>query len=173
MSNSVKFTEENFRVRVEMCVKLLFEAEGLEVKQIPITFSNMSSRNGYFRFNRTLHKAVKLTFARRFLTGAYELEDVDMLILHECIHYMLFAKGYESENHGNIFKMACLKHHCTRDGASSSSKVANTEVLIRGAKYALQCTKCKNVYAKTRMSNQVSNPSQYTCKCGGAISRIK
>lgn len=39
--------------------------------------------------------------------------------------------------------------------------------------YILQCQSCGALIKRMRYSNAVANPSQYRCKCGGNIQRIK
>ena len=182
----VKLTQTNFKGRVRKCIELLFEAEEISNKEnnLPIEISTRMTRtNGYFQYRRKIEKKeiiyspMKLKFTHRLLNGTFTKEYMDEIILHECIHYLLFQLGYHEETHGMIFKRYCRKYGCKLENGTNRNeyssikreeikKVANTNK----DKYTITCENGDLSQGRTRASNVTKNPENYRCpNCRGKI----
>jgi len=175
MTKSIKFTEKDFIARVQMCINIHFKEEGLSTNNIiPITVSKMTKTMGYFQSRG--NTPLKLNFSYMLLNGAYDLDNVDEIVLHEVLHYMLHMQGYIRENHGSRFKAICRKHNCSLDGCSSSvQRTENYEEIIKKqSKYIIKCDTCGKLFYKNRTCGLVKNPKGYKHgNCGYGMTRIK
>jgi len=175
MTKSIKFTETDFKNRVRMCIEIHFKEEGLSTNNIiPITVSKMTKTMGYFQSRGKT--PLKLNFSHMLLNGAYDLDGVDEIVLHEVIHYMVHMNGYYNQGHNHRFKAMCHKHGCSLDGTHSNTQrtAIYDDVLARESKYIIKCDTCGKLFYKDRICGLVKNPKGYKHdSCGYGMTRIK
>lgn len=169
-----KFNDSDFRIRIQKCIDIIFEETDTSQLHIPITFTH----GGVGSF----HSINGLKFNRSLFDGTYYLDQIDQIILHEVIHYLIKAKGYSTEYsrsgrrvvHGQRFKMHCRQLGCTLDGASVRLVEVNpTAKVDKLSKYTVKCTECDMTASRNRASNITNNPHRYHCKCGAPLQVIK
>ena len=187
------FTKVQFLRNVQSTINSIFEKENIKQSKIELKISTRMTRTrGQFEYSRKYNPATKnyvynpicLKFSDELLNGTYTAEFVQMVVIHEIIHYLVFVKGYTKETHGRIFQNHCRIHgcwlttQCSEGVYSSLSKEDNKEtqsqtrkrVATKKSKYTIYCTFCGFDTARTRTSSVTKNINNYRCpKCKGKL----
>lgn len=96
---------------------------------------------------------------------------VAQTLAHELLHT---CQG--CQNHGAKWQEYASRmnqaygYHISRTNSYEEAGVEKKTV--SGAKYCMQCVDCGVVIERYRMSNFVSHPERYRCRCGGKFKRI-
>ncbi len=94
-------------------------------------------------------------------------------IAHELIHTCP-----KCGNHGTVFKKYAdimnrkYGYNIKRTNSAEEMGVVN-EPRERAVNYIVECQKCGAQIKRMKLSAVISNPSRYTCVCGGKLKRIK
>ena len=160
------FTEKEFKQRVQLCIDMFFKEEGLTQANIPIEISKqMSSTLGQFQVRGG--QPHQLRFSNTLVNGSYMLADVDEVIKHEVIHYLLKVKTGMRHGHDMMFKMHCRHFNCSHDG--SRNHMTKSPLYSQGFKYTIKCDNCgaEIGFNKNTKTVQRTRFGYISCKCGG------
>lgn len=98
---------------------------------------------------------------------------IKQVILHEMVHT---CKG--CMNHGSHWK-AVANQLNRKYGYEIHRTNAREEMGLPSRsespvyKYAVECQACKKIIYRQKMSQIISHPERFRCKCGGIIKRVK
>ena len=192
MKNYVVFNEADFKKRVEICISLLEVDFGLcNMDKVKIDISNRMTRGfGYWMYKvrgREAYKTIKLQFSSRLLDGRFYIKNVDEIILHEVIHYLLFEKTRINHHHDKVFHKYCEKYGTNSNGEidckltelgekikkQEQEKRSEKSNHIREPKYNIICEECGHTYTRTRKCKLVDHPNNFKCFCGGSLYVVK
>ena len=155
-------------------LKVLFEQVLSQIDELGLPKGNIVDVRVNPRLYRCLGRCKKtpkgfeIEISENILLNAPE-HDVKRTIAHEIIH--TFPK---CQNHGDEFKKyANIINRRYNYGISRVNKVEWLEGNDEAYKYILQCKKCGAKFYYHRLGPAVTRPSDFHCKCGGDLKRVK
>lgn len=125
------------------------------------------------RIKRLSGETFEIEISHRLLNCDQKM--IKQTLAHELLHTCACC-----DNHGHLWQAYARKmneaygYNIKRTGTAEQLGIEeNEQKRILKENYVLICKNCGIKVARTRMSNVVKYPSQYRCRCGGKLERIK
>lgn len=167
-------------------IKDLYEKVIKEAKQLDIPISNklkedvIINNRAKSRFGccKKIKKGSKEIYE---IELSYRLMNCEEKVIKQTLAHEILHTCPGCDNHGNTWKSYAKKmndvygYNIKRTDTSENLGIKNESLIKESLKanYILVCKKCGTKFSRTRMSNLVKHPSNYRCKCGGALERVK
>lgn len=145
--------------------------------EIPIRISNKMSRSlgKYVYYDNGVYgiEPVEFSFSGKLVDGRYKAEDVESVIKHEYVHYLVNYRTKKAQGHNEMFRRYCRELNTNGGAITNIKPIVNVPVEEKEEvkekkkqdfKYEILCTCCGKVVGyRDRISDSLLK--KYTSGC--------
>ncbi len=160
----MNLTQSKFKELIQTSLEML-EDIGYSVPDYKYEISTTTNLFGKCSFSK------RTIYVSKVVSEFYDEDKVLDTIIHEMCH-AITPKSKHTGRWKEIITHVNSVYDMSLQRCYTPSKEQEQE-RVQIAKYIVLCDSCKKEIARQKMSNVIKHTSDYRCKCGGKLTRIK